>query len=64
MLKIFHGVVDTFYCLPYRYVFVAPKGCGPTLNRLLTWDGTGSYQSPMARRLPTLWQSIADPKQR
>ncbi|OYO20066.1 hypothetical protein BI335_00380 [Enemella evansiae] len=36
MLKIFHGVVDAFYCLPDRYVFVAPKGCGPTLNRLLS----------------------------
>ena len=36
MLKIFHGVVDAFYCLPDRYGFVAPKGCGPTLNRLLS----------------------------
>lgn len=36
MLKIFHGVVDAFYCLPDRYVFVAPRGCGPTLNRLLS----------------------------
>ncbi|MCO1339893.1 hypothetical protein BJH93_13505 [Kocuria polaris] len=36
MLKIFHGVVDSFYCLPDRYVFVAPRGCGPTLNRLLS----------------------------
>jgi hypothetical protein len=36
MLKIFHGVVDAFYCLPDQYVFVAPKGCGPTLNRLLS----------------------------
>ena len=36
MLKIFHGVVDGYYCLPDRYVFVAPRGCGPTLNRLLS----------------------------
>lgn len=36
MLKLFHGVVDAFYCLPDRYVFVAPKGCGPTLNRLIS----------------------------
>ncbi|WP_454138126.1 ABC-three component system protein [Microbacterium paulum] len=36
MLKIFHGVVDAFYSLPDRYVFVAPRGCGPTLNRLLS----------------------------
>lgn len=36
MLKIFHGVVDSFYCLPDRYVFVAPRGCGATLNRLLS----------------------------
>lgn len=36
LLKIFHGVVDAFYCLPDRYVFVAPRGCGPTLNRLLS----------------------------
>lgn len=36
MLKIFHGVVDGFYRLPDRYVFVAPRGCGPTLNRLLS----------------------------
>lgn len=36
MLKIFHGVVIGFYRLPDRYVFVAPKGCGPTLNRLLS----------------------------
>ncbi|MER3389762.1 MAG: hypothetical protein RJQ01_06980 [Microcella sp.] len=36
MLKILHGVVDAFYCLPDRYVFVAPRGCGPSLNRLLS----------------------------
>lgn len=36
MLKIFHGVVDGFYRLPDRYVFVAPRGCGSTLNRLLS----------------------------
>lgn len=36
MLKIFRGVAESFYCLPDRYVFVAPKGCGPSLNRLLS----------------------------
>lgn len=36
MLKMFHGVADAFYCLPDRYVFVAPRGCGSTLNRLLS----------------------------
>lgn len=36
MLKIFHGVADAFYSLPDRYVFVAPRGCGASLNRLLS----------------------------
>lgn len=36
MLKIFHGVAEAFYCLPDRYVFVAPQGCGASLNRLLS----------------------------
>ena len=36
MLKLLHGVMDDFYCLPDRYVFVAPQGCGSTLNRLLS----------------------------
>lgn len=36
VLKILCGVVDGFYCLPDRYVFVAPQGCGPSLNRLLS----------------------------
>lgn len=36
MLKIFHGVAEAFYRLPDRYVFVAPLGCGATLNRLLS----------------------------
>jgi hypothetical protein len=36
MLKILHGVVAGFYCRPDRYVFVAPQGCGSTLNRLLS----------------------------
>ncbi len=36
MVKMFHSVVDSYYCLPDRYVFVAPRGCGSTLNRLLS----------------------------
>ncbi|MBO1902654.1 hypothetical protein J4H92_11925 [Leucobacter weissii] len=36
MLKVFHGVTEAFYRLPDRYVFVAPKGCGASLNRLLS----------------------------
>lgn len=36
MLKIFQGVLDEEYCFPERYVLVSPKGCGLTLNRLLS----------------------------
>lgn len=36
MLKILHGVVDEFYCLPDQYMFVAPQGCALSLNRLLS----------------------------
>lgn len=36
MLKILRGVVDAYYCLPDRYMLVAPQGCGSTLNRLLS----------------------------
>lgn len=36
MLKMFHNVVEGSYSLPDRYVFVAPQGCGSTLNRLLS----------------------------
>lgn len=35
MLKIMHGVVDGAYSYPRRYRFLAPRGCGPTLTRLL-----------------------------
>ena len=35
MLKIMHGVVDGAYTFPRRYRFLAPRGCGPTLTRLL-----------------------------
>lgn len=35
MLKIMHGVVDNAYTFPRRYRFLAPRGCGPTLTRLL-----------------------------
>lgn len=36
MLKLFRGVLDAYYVLPDRYVFVAPRGCGSSLNRLLS----------------------------
>lgn len=36
MLKLFRGVVDAYYVLPDQYVFVAPRGCGSSLNRLLS----------------------------
>lgn len=36
MLKLFVGVVAGYYVLPDRYVFVAPRGCGASLNRLLS----------------------------
>lgn len=36
MLKLFRGVVDEYYVLPDQYVLVAPRGCGSSLNRLLS----------------------------
>lgn len=36
MLKIFIGVIEGHYGMPDRYMFLAPRGCGPTLNRLLS----------------------------
>lgn len=36
MLKVFVSVVGGHYVLPDRYAFLGPKGCGPTLNRLLS----------------------------
>lgn len=36
MLKIFRGVAEAYYVLPDQYVFVAPRGCGSSLNRLLS----------------------------
>lgn len=36
MLKIFVGTVDGHYKLPDVYAFLAPKGCGTGLNRLLS----------------------------
>lgn len=36
MLKLFRGVVDAYFVLPDQYVFVAPRGCGSSLNRLLS----------------------------
>lgn len=36
MLKIFAGRVNGHYTLPSLYAFLAPKGCGTGLNRLLS----------------------------
>lgn len=36
MLKIFLGVLEGQYILPDKYAFLAPKGCGSTLDRLLS----------------------------
>lgn len=36
ILKVFVSVVDGHYVFPDRYAFLAPRGCGPTLNRLLS----------------------------
>lgn len=36
MLKVFIGVDGGHYVLPDRYAFLAPRGCGPTLNRMLS----------------------------
>ncbi|MGL5824043.1 MAG: ABC-three component system protein [Nocardioides sp.] len=36
MLKVFIATVGGHYVLPDRYAFLAPRGCGPSLNRLLS----------------------------
>lgn len=36
ILKVFIGVDGGHYVLPDRYAFLAPRGCGPTLNRMLS----------------------------
>lgn len=36
MLKLFRSAVDKYYVLPDHYFFVAPRGCGQSLNRLLS----------------------------
>lgn len=36
MLKLFVAVVGGHYVLPDRYAFLAPRGCGPSLNRLMS----------------------------
>lgn len=36
MLKLFRGVAEKYYVLPDKYIFVAPRGCGSSLNRLLS----------------------------
>lgn len=36
ILKIFTGVADGHYTVPEMYAFLAPRGCGTSLNRLLS----------------------------
>lgn len=36
MLKVFVAVLGRHYVLPDLYAFLAPRGCGPKLNRLLS----------------------------
>jgi hypothetical protein len=36
MFKLLRAVVERHYTLPRRYLFMAPKACGPTLSRLLS----------------------------
>jgi hypothetical protein len=36
IVKVFAGVVAGQYLMPDRYCFLAPRGCGSTLNRLLS----------------------------
>jgi hypothetical protein len=36
MVKLFAGVLAGYYVTPDRYCFLAPRGCGATLNRLLS----------------------------
>lgn len=36
ILKVFIGVDGGHYVMPDRYSFLAPRGCGPTLNRMLS----------------------------
>ena len=36
ILKVFLAVVGGHYALPDRYAFLAPRGCGQSLNRLLS----------------------------
>ena len=36
MFKLLKAIVEGHYTLPRRYLFMAPRGCGPTLSRLLS----------------------------
>lgn len=73
ILKIFHGAVAGYYCLPDRYVFVSPNGCGQRLNTLLSTptslkekflekfnertDSTGGFDEETLRSIGALAQS-------
>lgn len=36
MFKIMRAVIEGHYAMPKKYLFMAPKGCGPHLSRLLS----------------------------
>ena len=36
ILKVFRAVHDSYYTMPERYAFIAPQGCGLSLNSLLS----------------------------
>jgi hypothetical protein len=58
--KIFEGVLDDAFVLPGQYKFVAPKGCGPTLDRLLA-NPDGARQSFLDDLKDAAWaRSISD----
>jgi hypothetical protein len=40
ILKVLLGVLDDQYCMPDAYFFVAPRGCGISLNKLLSQPAT------------------------
>jgi hypothetical protein len=40
MLKLIRAVIEGHYSMPRRYLFMAPRGCGPTLKRLLNSPAT------------------------
>lgn len=59
VLKLFQHAVKGDYKLPARYVFVAPKGCGAALNRLLSSPTT--YRSSFVEWFKAQSPSLSEP---